>query len=108
MAIFADEFRDMMSGTITVQTLIGRGDDGAPVYATPVSYKALIENNVRSTIGKDGQIVAAKGRVYIDTVDPIGANDLVTFDDSQVPVVILNVNVLSDESGPAVTLLDFQ
>lgn len=107
MSIFADDFLDMMPSSISVGVFGGRSDDGTPIYATPVSYRCYIDNNVRNTIGGDGQLVAARGTVYVDTADVISANDQVTFPDGSVPV-ILNVNQLSDETGPCGTVIMFQ
>ena len=106
--IFADEFQELMAGTVTVQSLIGRTDDGMPIYSAAASYKALIDNSTRNVISASGHQISAKGTAYVDTIEPITANDLVTFNDVHVPIVLLNVNVLSDENGPTVTILNFQ
>lgn len=107
MSIFADEFRDMMPSTITVQSFGGRTDDGTAIYATPISYQCLIDNTTRNTIGSEGQTVVCRGRAYLDTADAISVNDAIVFPDGTTPI-ILNVNQLSDETGPCGTVIEFQ
>ncbi len=108
MSIFADEFTDFMQDTVTIQRIVGRTDDGKPSYSSPVTYKARIDNKTRNVIGNDGQTVVARGRAWLDTVDEITVNDSVVFNGAGKPVVILNVNQVPDETGPAYTALDFQ
>jgi len=107
MAIFADLFVDMMSSNITVQTFISRSDEGVASYSSPQTYLSHIANKTQNVIAANGQTVVARGQAWLDTVDPISVNDLVTFPDGSVPV-ILAVDVASDETGPAVTRLTFQ
>jgi hypothetical protein len=107
MGIFADAFQDMMPATVTVQSMVGRADDGTPVYSSPNTYQARVSFKTRNTIGKDGQTVVARGRAWLDTVDRITVNDLITLDDGSNPIV-LNVSQIADETGPAYTALDFQ
>lgn len=107
MGIFADLFADMMASSITVQPLIGRADDGAPVYSSPLTYQARISMKTRNVIGKDGQTVVARGQAWLDTVDPITVNDLFIMPDGSKPIV-LAVNLNYDETGPAFTNIAFQ
>lgn len=107
MAIFADEFRDMMAAVVTVQAIVDRAYDNAPVYGSPQSYQARITYKTENVVAHDGAIVVARGWAWLDTVEPISVNDLVTFPNGEQPNV-LNVNLLEDETGPAYTKLYFQ
>lgn len=107
MSIFADEFTDMMPATITVQTLLARLADGTPIYSSPHSYAARINNKVQNIIGKDGQQVVVSGVAWLDTVDRITVNDRVIFPGGAEPI-IQAVNLNEDENGPCYTALYFQ
>lgn len=108
MSIFADLFVDMMATTVTVERLTGRDTYGNPTYGAPQGpYAARVNNVQRNVIGPDGQMVVAKGRAWLDTVDPFTVNDRVTLADGSKPI-LLNVNQVPDELGPAVTSFDFQ
>ena len=107
MAIFADEFLDMMPALITVQTIVDRDYAGTPVYASPVEYRSRIDNETKNVINAAGQLVVARGCAWLDTVDPITVNDRVIFPGGEEPNILV-VNVNSDETGPAYTKLYFQ
>lgn len=107
MSIFADDFTDLMPSSVSVAKLTGRADDGTPTYATAVSYTARVNTKTHNVIGRDNQLVVARGTAWLDTVDAITADDKVTFSDGTI-AVILAVNVEPDENGPAYTRLDFQ
>lgn len=107
MAIFADDFQDMMPARITVQSIVSRGVKGAAVYSSPNTYQARINTKTQNVINAAGQLVVARGCAWLDTVDPITVNDRVIFPDASEPVILV-VNVDEDENGPAVTKLYFQ
>ena len=107
MGIFADLFVDMMPATITVERITGRDKYNKPTYGAAASYPARINNVQKNVIGPDGQMVVARGRAWLDTVDPFTVNDRVTFPDGSHPK-LLNVNQVPDEKGPAYTSFDFQ
>lgn len=107
MAIFADEFTDMMPSVITVQTILDRAYDGAAVYGSPADYTARINYKTQNVINAAGQVVVARGCAWLDTVEPITVNDRVIFPDGTEPN-ILAVDVGEDENGPAFTKLYFQ
>jgi hypothetical protein len=107
MAIFGDEFQDMMPARVTVQIILSRSNKGVPVYGSPQVYIARINTQTRNIIGADGQQVVARGCCWLDTVDPITVNDRVTFPDGSLPILLV-VNVEEDENGPAFTKLFFQ
>jgi hypothetical protein len=107
MAIFADDFLDLMPATITVQTILDRDFDGPAVYASPAEYRARINTKTQNVINAAGQLVVARGCAWLDTVDPISINDRVIFPDGSEPKILV-VNVDEDETGPAVTKLYFQ
>lgn len=107
MAIFADEFLDMMPAIITVQTIIDRTYDGQPIYSSPNDYRARIDNETKNVINAAGQLVVARGCAWLDTVDPITVNDRVIFPGGEEPNLLV-VNVNPDENGPAYTKLYFQ
>lgn len=107
MPIFADDFTDMMTQTITVQSFISRTDEGVPSYASPQTYKCRINYKTKNMIGADGQMVTVRGQAWLDTVDPISVNDRVIFPDGTEPQ-LLEVNQESDEVGPAYTSFYFQ
>ncbi len=107
MGIFADLFIDMMATTVTVQEIIGRDTYGAPVFGSPRSYVARVNNLQRNVIGPEGQLVVSRGRAWLDTVDAMTVNDRFTLADGS-EVKMLNVNQVPDETGPAYTSLDMQ
>src|SRR4051812_45709217 len=107
MAIFADEFTDMMPAVITVQTIVDRAYDGPAVYSSPADYAARINNTTQNVINAAGQLVVARGCAWLDTVEPITVNDRIIFPGGEEPN-ILRVDVGSDENGPAFTKVYFQ
>ena len=107
MPIFADDFTDMMTQTITVQAFISRTDEGVASFSSPQSYAARINYKTRNMIGADGQMVTIRGQAWLDTVDAISVNDRVIFPDGTEPK-LLQVDQISDENGPAYTSFLFQ
>lgn len=107
MGIFADLFTDMMPTTVTVELILTRDYQGKATYGTAKSYVARVNNYQHNAIGPDGQEVVARGRAWLDTVDPFSVNDRVTFADGS-QAILLNVNQVPDETGPAYTSFDFQ
>lgn len=107
MSIFADLFVDMMPDTLTVEAFLGRDTYGAATYGPARTYTARVNNVQRNVLNAQGQMVVAKGRAWLDTVDTITVNDRVTLDDGTQPV-LLNMNQVPDETGPAYTSFDFQ
>lgn len=107
MSIFADDFADMMAATVTVERITGRDTYGKATYGAATTYIARVNNVQRNVIGPEGQMVVARGRAWLDTVDTITVNDRVTFADGSHPK-LLNVNQVPDENGPAYTSFDFQ
>lgn len=108
MGIFADLFTDMMATTVTVYRRTGQDTYGQPSYGPAQGpYPARVNNVQRNVIGPEGQMVVAKGRAWLDTVDVFNVNDKVVLADGSTPV-LLNVNQVPDETGPAYTSFDFQ
>lgn len=108
MGIFADLFTDLMPTTVTVELITGRDYQGKATYGPPSDpYPARVNNVQRNVIGPDGQLVVARGRAWIDTVAPFTVNDRVTLADGSQPI-LLNVNQVPDENGPAYTSIDLQ
>lgn len=107
MAIFADDFLDMMTQEITVQPFQRRTDEGVAIYGSPQTYACRINFKTQNVLGPMNQLVAVRGQAWLDTVDPISANDRVIFPDGSEPQ-LLNVNQESDEVGPAYTAFYFQ
>lgn len=108
MGIFADLFVDMMPATVTVYRRTGQDTYGAATYGAALGpFQARVNNVQRNVIGPDGQMVVARGRAWVDTVVVFGVNDKVVLDDGSTPV-LLNVNQVPDENGPAYTSFDFQ
>lgn len=107
MAIFADEFTDMMAATLTVETFLGRTDRGEPLYATAATYQCRINYDTHNVIGPNNQLVVARGVAWLDTVNPIAVDDRVTFSDGTQPIILVSI-IETDEDGPAYTRLDFQ
>lgn len=107
MGIFADLFTDLMATTVTVELIGARTYEGKATYGAPATYTARVNNYQHNVIGSDGQMVVARGRAWLDTVDPFTVNDRVTLADGSHPV-LLNVNQVPDEAGPCYTSFDFQ
>lgn len=107
MSIFADDFRDLMTQQVSVRTFTGRTDEGVPVYSATNTYLCRVNLQMKNIIGKDGQMVTARGTAWLDTASPISTNDEVTLPDGSIAVLLL-VNQESDENGPAYTGLIFQ
>lgn len=108
MGIFADLFTDLMPSTVTVERITGRDTYGQPTFGTALGpFQARVNNVQRNVIGPSGQMVVAKGRAWLDTVEPFTVNDRVTLADGSQPT-LLNVNQVPDENGPAYTSFDFQ
>lgn len=108
MSIFADAFTDMMAETVTIAPLTGRASDGTPTYGAAVSYAARVVFKIHNVIGKENQLVAARGIAWVDCGDPVAADALVTLPDGSTPI-ILQIDQPTDETGTvALTRLDFQ
>lgn len=107
VSIYADLFTDMMSTSVQVEKFLSRTDAGVPTYASPKSYVARVNMKTHNVIGKDNQLVVARGMAWLDTVDAITVDDRITLDDGTQPILLI-VNLTSDEAGPAYTRLDFQ
>lgn len=107
MSIFADLFVDMMATTVTVERIASRDTYGKVTYGAATSYVARVSLVQRNVIGPEGQMVVAKGRAWLDTVDPFTVNDRVTLADGSIPI-LLAVDLVDDENGPAYTSFDFQ
>lgn len=108
MSFFAENFEDMMVDAVTVQQLVGRADDGQPVFSSPRTYlNCRINYETHNIIGKDGQNVTASGVVWMACIDPITVDDKITFPDGTEPTILKSA-MGSDEEGPAYTKLTFQ
>jgi len=107
VSIFADEFTDMMTQTITVQPFIGRNDENVPSYGPAKTYLCRINFKTQNILGPANQFVQVRGQAWLDTVDPISTNDRVIFPDGSEPQ-LMDVNQESDEVGPAYTSFYFQ
>lgn len=107
MGIFADDFTDLMTQTITVQPFLGRNSEGVPSYGAATTYKCRINYEDDNIIGGNGQLVAVRGQAWLDTIAPIATVDRVIFPDGTEPLLV-KVNQESDENGPAYTSFRFQ
>lgn len=93
-----NEWLDLMPHTIIHTPQFSRTDYGKPVYAFPVSYRARVvfeEVNVR---GDDGNIVVARGTVWINGTPFVKAEDKITLPDGTSPPV-LNSTRYTDDQG---------
>lgn len=107
VTFFAENFLDMLVDTISISLLTGRADDGAPTYGAPTTYACRINYQTHNVVGKDQQLVVARGVVWIACIDPLNADAKVVFPDGTTPV-ILDIAAGGDENGPAYTKLVFQ
>jgi hypothetical protein len=107
MTFFAENFLDMLVDTVTVAPMTGRSDDGQATYGAPKSYQARINYETHNVLGKENQLVVARGVIWMACIDPINVDDRITFPDGTQPVILM-VSAGSDENGPAYTKLDFQ
>lgn len=107
MTFFAENFLELLTEVIVVQTLLSRSDDGQPQYGSPRAYPARINYDTHNVVGPNNQLVTANGIAWMACIDRITADDKVIFPDGSQPI-ILKVITEQDEAGPAYTRLDFQ
>lgn len=100
------DWLDMMPATVSVARFQSRDAYGAPTFAAAVNYRARVDFRTRLVRGPNAEMVVARGRAWLATVDAITAEDRVTLPDGSVPI-ILQVNQVPDEAGPLYTSLDF-
>lgn len=107
MTFFAQEFLDMLGDKIQIAALLKRDSYGQPTYGPIRTYPGRINYETRNVLGKDNQIVQARGVAWLACVDPVGADDRIIFPDGTEPTILM-VAAGSDENGPAYTKLYFQ
>lgn len=109
VAPFASDFLDMMNSVVTIQAYVANSDPYnlnetlGPSYPAQ-AYVAYKNHYVR---GSQGELVAARGTIYIATSNMITVGDKITLPDGTAPI-ILNVGALTDETGAVVVMqVDF-
>lgn len=108
MAIFADDFRDMMRQTVKVEPFLVRDQYNAPTYGAAKFYIARVNDTRKNIIGPDGQLIAIRGIAWLDTADPLSVDDRVTLPDGT-RAKLVEVNAAPDETGgTAITRFMFQ
>ena len=97
----------MMSQSIKIEPYLGSTAKDVPTFGPAKVYQCRTVMKNKNMLGKDGQMVVARGYSIIASIDPMTVNDRVTLgDDGSLPT-ILQVNAESDEVGPLYTRLDF-
>ena len=92
------DFLDLMPSTITVEPFTSRDSYGAAVYGTAVSYRAHVFYKNHFVRGTDGELIAARGIIWIATANVISVNDRITLPDGTKPD-LLSVGAAQNESG---------
>lgn len=101
------DWLDLMPATITYSTSTGRNSEGAPIQGTTVSYRARVNRKaVRTTNRFSGQDEIAAGQVWIAAALAPTIDSSITLPDGTTPVIV-NWDVISDESGSHHTVIFF-
>lgn len=104
---FIDDFLDLMPDSVQVERLISRASDGTPTFTIPVSYRARVVHKIHNVLGRDNQLVIARGIAWLATTEVVNSDDRLTLSDGTKPLIVLSATI-PDEDGPAYTRVDFQ
>lgn len=101
------DWLDLMPATITYSASTGRNSEGLPIQGATASYRARVNRkSVRTTNRFSGQDEIAAGQVWIAAVLSPTIDDQITLPDGTTPVIV-NWDVISDESGSHHTVIFF-
>lgn len=102
-----EDWSDLMPGTVTVQTFVSRDSYGGASYASPATYDCRVNYKHHDIRRPDGQVVTARGMIWIATSDQIGVDDKVTLPDSTVPEILDSASITDETGAILYTRLDF-
>lgn len=102
-----DDWSDLMPLTVTVQPFVSRTPYGTPSYASPASYAARVNYKAHDIRRPDGQVVTARGMVWLASADQIAADSLVTLPDGSTPLILESAAVTDETGGILYVRLDF-
>ena len=97
-----NEWADMMPQTVTIEPWLSYTAGGSgSTYGGSTSYLCRIEMINHLVVDQSGNIVTARGKVFLLSTDTIGSKDRVTLPIGFVPTQppIISVDVADDESG---------
>lgn len=101
------DFLDLMPLTVTVAPFVSRDSYGVATYGTARPYRARVNYKQHYIRKSEGEMVPARGMVWLATSDAISVNDRVTLPDGTTPL-ILESNGETDETGDTLYVrLDF-
>ena len=94
-------FDPLMQHTVSIAPFSSRDADNAITYGAAVNYSAAIDLNTRLVRAPDGQQLAGRGTVFLDTTTVPGVKDKLTLPAGFEPLVppILVVMPQYDEDG---------
>ena len=95
---FIADFADMMPSVVKVAPRLNSDQYGAATYGTDVPYKAHVSNKAGYIRGPQGELIATKGRIWLNCQTPFPPTSRVTLPDGTTPP-ILAVNGAEDETG---------
>ena len=101
---FIDDLADLMTDTVTIRSLTGRDDFGAPTYDAGTEYPARVVRRHKLVRDLNGDEVVATGEVWLAGAPTLDPDDQVELSDGTTPHV-LTVERFQDEVGSSHTKL---
>lgn len=98
--------------TVTVKAWLGQAGDGAPSYAAPATYSALVDLSAHQAFTPNGQMVEVKGVVTFlqllpdvtpnagqKRINPIDPHDVITLPDGTTgPAIMLTSGLINPDT----------
>lgn len=88
----------LMPDTLYHTEFTGRSDYGKPTYGSAVSYRCRVVYKTKNVRDKQGNIVVARGTVWIAGTPTISPEDQITLPDGTTPP-ILSADLFTDDTG---------
>lgn len=92
------DFHDLMPHTVYHSEFSGRSDYGKPNFGSAVPYRARVLYQAQNVRTADGNVVSARGVVWIGGTPDVQPEDQLLLPDSSTPP-ILSVDHVPDEDG---------
>lgn len=93
-----NDFLDLMPSAITIEALTGRDSYNTPSYAAPVSYRCRCNYKAHFVRGPEGELIPAKGTLWIASSVRIPVTSRITLPDGTQPQILESV-AETDETG---------
>ncbi len=103
---FINDFKELMTVTVTVAPLSSQDGFSKPTYGAAVSFKARVVREHKLVRDKEGQEVVSTAQCWINGNPVISPEAQVTLEDATTPAVVM-IEQFQDERGPSHTKIYF-